>query len=211
MRRYGTFQKTIQKIKIEPRNLAHQLAAPASKAKAQAAPAPRRQPRQVLYPQVFRELKQENRDLRSNLQTIIVGRDTLAADLEASKKSLVAAAAKTEQQRHRADYYEGNLKQTRTLLSVTATKLTATDKEARETEQHRAEACAEIESLREQLGIKTTELAELQGRFASTTAERNTLWSLVPPIPVAQFEVRRLIDIDRAGVQPPPLQLDIDI
>ena len=56
----------------------------------------------MLYPQVLRELKQENRDLRSNLQTIIVGRDTLAADLEASKKSLVAAAVKTEQQRHRA-------------------------------------------------------------------------------------------------------------
>eukprot|EP01047_Picozoa_sp_COSAG01_P088062 COSAG01_NODE_20542_length_948_cov_1.926973_1_plen_91_part_00 len=89
MRRYGTIQK--KKIKIEPRNLAHQLAAPASKAKAQAAPAskakaqaapaPRRQPRQVLYPQVLRELKQENRDIRSNLQTIIVGRNALAADL----------------------------------------------------------------------------------------------------------------------------------
>eukprot|EP01047_Picozoa_sp_COSAG01_P069448 COSAG01_NODE_10277_length_2202_cov_4.095578_4_plen_102_part_00 len=57
-----------------------------------------------------------------------MGRDTLAADLEASKKLLVDATVKTEQQRHRAEYYAGNLKQTRTLLSVTATKLTATDK-----------------------------------------------------------------------------------
>ena len=36
----------------------------------------------MLYPQVVRELKQENKDLRFNLQTIIVGRDTLAADLD---------------------------------------------------------------------------------------------------------------------------------
>ena len=91
------------------------------------------------------------------------------------------------------------------------TKLTAADKEAQETEQHRAEACAEIESLREQLGIKTTELAELQGKYASIKAERNTLWSLVPPIPVAQSEVLRLIDIDRAGLQLPQRQPDIDI
>lgn len=106
----------------------------------------------------------------------------------ALRYSCTTALQLYEQQRHRAEYYAGQLKPTRTLLSVTATKLTAADKEARETEQHCAEACAEIESLREQLGIKTTELAELQGKFASITAERNTLWSLVLPILVAQFE-----------------------
>jgi outer membrane protein TolC len=86
---------------------------------------------------------------------------------------------------------------------VTATQLNAVNKEAQETEQHRAEACAEIESLREQLGIQTKELAELLGKYIAVTAERDRLWSLVPPTPIQipRFEVQRLVDIDQAGAK----------
>eukprot|EP01047_Picozoa_sp_COSAG01_P064600 COSAG01_NODE_8579_length_2731_cov_34.444909_2_plen_102_part_00 len=78
------------------------------------------------------------------------------------------------------DFYAGQVGITRTLLSVTATKarvdLQAAKKEAAETEQHRAEAVAEIESLREQLGAKTAEFNEEHARRRAIEAERDTLW-----------------------------------
>ena len=168
--------------------------------------------RQVLSREVLRAAKLEARHLRHNLLIVTKSRDNIKAGADAA---IYEAAKEIEQHRNRADFFAGQLATTRTLLSVTAVRATAdikaAAKETAETEQHRAEACAEIESLREQLGIKTTELAELQGKYLSITAERNTLWSLVPPIPVAQFEVRRLIDIDRAGVKLPQSPPDINI
>ena len=100
------------------------------------------------------------------------------------KDSLDKAIENTEKERRRGDFHAGQVGITRTLLSVTATKaredLQAAKKEAAETEQHRAEACAEISSLREQLGIKTNALNAEHARLRAVEAERDTLWLLVP-------------------------------
>ena len=104
--------------------------------------------------------------------------------LKAYKDSLDKAIADAAKERRRGEFHAGQVVIARKLLSTTAIKagidLRAANKEAAEAEQHRAEACAEVSSLREQLGIKTNELNGEYARRRAVEAERDTLWLLVP-------------------------------